>query len=257
MVRNHTMARLPVPRTGQRHRAVRAGVAVSVIAMEAMSPLHLEDWRAWSAAEMSCKGDGRYDVAAGDSKGSLPPMLRRRLDQAGRSTCDILRALDPEGICPLIHASRHGDAAHTLQMLQSLAAGTPLSPARFAVSVHNAVLGVHSIAWQHRGPLQALGACGHEFDALIFEAHGYLEEGHDAVVVAFSEGIIPADYDGYAERPPAPCAVGMRLTRDRGLKLLTSDSAKPGRPTPLDVIAWLSSARPHLDGQHRWQLEVE
>jgi hypothetical protein len=220
-----------------------------------MSPLCLQDWRAWSAGSMSCTGDGLHDIAAGAGAEPMPAMLRRRLDGAGRATCEILTALDPEAACPLIHGSRHGDAAHTLQMLQSLAAGSPLSPTRFAVSVHNAVLGVHSIARQHRRPLQALGACGHELDALFTEAQGYLAEGHDAVVVAFSESAIPADYDGYAESPGVPCAVGLRLTRDRGQKLVAREAPEPGRPTPLDVIAWLGEDRPYLDGQRRWQLE--
>lgn len=219
--------------------------------------LRLEDWRAWSANSMSCAGDSRHDISACPSISKLPAMLRRRLDSAGRATCEILSTLDPEASCPLIHASRHGDATHTLEMLEALARGEPISPARFSMSVHNAVLGVHSIATQHHRPLQALGACGHEFDALLYEAQGYLMEGHAAVIVAFSEGALPSAYHGYTESPASPCAVGLRLTQGPGKTLVASDTPQPARPTPLDVIAWLSADLPHLDGHRRWQLEAE
>ncbi|MFC3284892.1 beta-ketoacyl synthase chain length factor [Litchfieldella rifensis] len=218
--------------------------------------LHLEDWRAWSANSMSCAGDSRHDISACPNPGKLPALLRRRLDSAGRATCEILGALDPEANCPLVHASRHGDATHTLEMLAALTRGDPVSPTRFSMSVHNAVLGVHSIATRHYLPMQALGACGHEFEALLYEAQGYLMEGHSAVVVVFSEGSLPPAYHGHAESPDGPCAVGLRLTAGPGTALMASDTPRPAHPTPLDVVAWLNSAVPHLDGQRRWQLEA-
>ncbi|GGX86802.1 hypothetical protein GCM10007160_12690 [Litchfieldella qijiaojingensis] len=217
--------------------------------------LHLEDWQAWSAAQASVAINSQHDISTNPGAAKLPAMLRRRLDEVGRATCEILKTLDPEASCPLIHASRHGDATHTLQMLEALAQGDPISPTRFSMSVHNAVLGVHSIASRHHRPLQALGACGHEFDALVCEARGYLTEGYPAVVIVFSEGPRPAAYQGHAEYPESPCAVGMRLTLDSGRKLLPHDVSQSARPTPLDVIAWLNADTPHLDGQQRWQLE--
>lgn len=182
-------------------------------------------------------------------------MLRRRLDTIGRATCDIFAGLTPEDGCPLIHASRHGDVSHTLDMLHTLAEGESLSPTRFSMSVHNATLGVHSIAHQHHLPLQSLGACGHEFDALMHEAAGYLAEGHDAVVVVLSEGELPAVYREYTRHPGQPCAIGLRLTRDEGRQLIAEDTTTPGEPDPLAIRAWLKEEQAWLDGQRRWHLE--
>ncbi|EWG98961.1 hypothetical protein Q427_27645 [Halomonas sp. BC04] len=184
-------------------------------------------------------------------------MLRRRLDAAGRATCEILATLDPGSDFPLVHASRHGDTTHTLSMLEALELGDPLSPTRFSMSVHNAVLGVHSIARQHHRPIQALGACGDEFDALLHEALGYLVEGHQAVVAVFSEGPLPSAYDGCTEHPGTACAVGMRLTLTPGRRLMASDSVHTAHPTPLEVISWLNGDVSYLDGRQRWQLESE
>ncbi|MDN6298187.1 MAG: beta-ketoacyl synthase chain length factor [Halomonas sp.] len=222
-----------------------------------MDRLYISDWCAWCASETQCASPQQSISSPVGS--SLPGLLRRRLDAAGRATCDILHALAPIDGCPLIHASRHGDVTHTLSMLESLAQGQPLSPARFSMSVHNAVLGVYSIAHQHRQPLQALGACGHEFDALLTEAEGYLDAGHASVVIVFSEGELPATYHGHTPHPGQACAVGLRLTRQANEhpRLTASPTATPGEPTPLEVIQWLAGNTPWLDGLQRLTLEAE
>ncbi|MGR2739536.1 beta-ketoacyl synthase chain length factor [Billgrantia sp. Q4P2] len=218
--------------------------------------LYLEDWRGWLPDETVAICDPSHRVEAQPGK-SLPAMLRRRLDDTGRATCEILRALDPEVELPLVHASRHGDTTHTLGMLEALESGEPISPTRFSMSVHNAVLGVHSISCGDHHPLQALGACGDEFDAILHEARGYLMEGHRAIVAVFSEGPLPSAYQGHTEHPGTACAVGMRLTLDRGRRLMASDPACSARPSPLEVMAWLSGDTPYLVGRHRWQLGAE
>lgn len=219
-----------------------------------MEQLRLSDWLGWRPDECNASTHS-HQLPYGKPGRSLPAMLRRRLDDAGRATCDILAALDPDARFPLVHASRHGDAARTLDMLTSLMQSEALSPTRFSMSVHNAILGVHSIAARHHAPLQALGACGDEFEALLLEAAGYLLEGHEAVVVVFSEGALPDAYQGHTEAPQSPCAVGVRLSLTHGCRLSNGATSAPRRPTPLDVIDWLSGRTGHLEGQQRWHLE--
>ncbi|WP_089703426.1 beta-ketoacyl synthase chain length factor [Vreelandella arcis] len=218
--------------------------------------LYLEDWRGWLPEETVATSKPSWRIPAQLGKG-LPAMLRRRLDDTGRATCDILRELDPEANSPLVHASRHGDAADTLTMLENLQRGDPISPARFSMSVHNAILGVHSISRSHHRPLQALGACGDEFDAILYEAYGYLIEGHPAVVGVFSEGPLPPTYEGYTEHPGTACVVGMRLTLHQGRPLTATKPAHRARPTPVTVMNWLDGDTAYLDGRHRWQLGQE
>lgn len=219
-----------------------------------MDELCLSQWCGWQK-----HGEDRPDtpqLLPSDGPGkSLPAMLRRRLDDAGRATCDILASLDSGAELPLLHASRHGDATRTLAMLHDLIAGEALSPTRFSLSVHNATLGIHSIARQHQRPLQALSACGNEFDALLSEARGYLAEGYPAVVIAFTEGDIPKEYLGHTEHPGKACAVGMRLSLNEGHKLVAgaSGSSLP-RPTPIDIIGWLCGAGKTPIGRHGWTL---
>ncbi|MBR9772188.1 MULTISPECIES: beta-ketoacyl synthase chain length factor [unclassified Halomonas] len=220
-----------------------------------MEQLRLSEWLGWDPLrEENATKDAR--LLPSDKPGvSLPAMLRRRLDNAGRATCDILAGLDPEARCPLIHASRHGDANFTLSMLKALANQEPLSPTRFSMSVHNATLGVHAIANHHYRPLQALGASGNEFNALLWEARGYLAEGHEAVVIVFSEGTLPGDYIDCTPHPGHACAVGLRLSLTQGRALVAEDATPGAAPTPLDVIDWLGGCSPRLAAAPGWRLE--
>ncbi|XQU12519.1 beta-ketoacyl synthase chain length factor [Vreelandella titanicae] len=218
--------------------------------------LYLEDWRGWLPEGAITTSKPSWRISAQLGKG-MPAMLRRRLDDTGRATCDILRELDPEAGLPLVHASRHGGTADTLAMLENLQGGNPVSPTRFSMSVHNAILGVHSISQSHHRPLQALGACGDEFDALLYESFGYLMEGYPAVIAAFSESPLPSAYQGCTEHPGTACVVGMRLTLNQGRQLTATKPTHCAYPTPITVMNWLNGDAPFLDGRSRWQLRQE
>lgn len=218
--------------------------------------LHLEDWRAWLPSETVVIREPDHRISAQPGT-DLPAMLRRRLDDAGRATCEILKALDPDAELPLIYASRHGNTPQTLGMLEALGSNEPISPARFSMSVHNAVLGVYSISCAHHRPLQALGACGDEFDAILHEARGYLAAGYRAVVAVLSESPLAAAYQDRTEHPGTACAVGIRLSRGPGRKVLVPQHHSHGTPTPVEVIAWLNGDTPFLSGRQQWQLKSE
>ena len=216
--------------------------------------VHIEDWVAWTA-------DSAFTIRSGHAlherlgESVLPRLLRRRLDVTGRAACDAIAVLDDGKDQPLIHASRHGGVNSSLEMLQALQDGDPVSPSSFSMSVHNAVLGVYSIARQHRGPTLALAACGNEFDALINEARGYLAAGQDAVIVLFSEADIPQSIKAHTESPASPCLVALKLTASGSSRLMNEQSPTPARPTPVDVINWLNQDGAQLSSRQHWYLE--
>lgn len=216
--------------------------------------VHIEDWLAWTA-------DPDFQIRPGHALDEriaepvLPRLLRRRLNATGRAACEAVGVLDDGNNQPLIHASRHGDVCSSLEMLQALASGEPVSPASFSMSVHNAVLGVYSIARQHHGPTLALGASGHEFDALIDEAQGYLASGHSSVIAVFSEGDVPLDYQPYTQSPACPCVVALKLSSQTGRQLQCTPASSPARPTPLELIHWLGQDGARLASRQQWQLE--
>ncbi|WP_227369936.1 beta-ketoacyl synthase chain length factor [Halomonas sp. M20] len=216
------------------------------------APLILEDWRAWYPGRTPAR-DPRLSVEERPAASRVAPMLRRRLNNSGRAVCDMLAELDPAAECVLLHASRHGDSERTLEMLYALNEDIPLSPARFGMAVHNAMIGVHSIASGNRRSLQAIAASGAEVSALFSEALGYLMEGEKQVVAVFSDAPVPPRFADHTQGPSNATAVAMRLGMSAavsGGQSLTAHSADEAtchgyRPLqPDDVIAWLLGETP-------------
>lgn len=205
--------------------------------------ISLQDWRAWQPGRAP-NDDARLSVAERPKGASVPAMLRRRLNDMGRAVCDMLAELDPNAECVLLHASRHGDGERTLEMLYALAEETPLSPARFSLSVHNAILGVHSIASGNRRSLQAIAACGGEWAALLSEARGYLTDGETQVIALFGDAPVPSRFTEHVAMPTATAAVALRLSCHAGRRIETQPASqsqldRAHAPQPGDVIDWL------------------
>lgn len=164
------------------------------------------DWARRAAARTPAFG--LFDPAATPSAASgadepaapadaVPPMLRRRLTRLGRAAAHVLCGLsDPEtGANPLfapdaasrtalVFASRWGDFENAAAQMIDAAAGSPLSPARFATSVHNGAAGVLSIAFGYRGCIHAIAAGPHSLSAAFESAVGLLSEVERVAVVA-------------------------------------------------------------------------
>lgn len=211
--------------------------------MTSSAPIILQDWRAWQPGRAPHE-DTRLSVESRPGGSSVPAMLRRRLNGPGRAVCDMLAELDPHASSVLLHASRHGDGERTLEMLYALADETPLSPARFGMSVHNAIIGAHSIASGNRRSLQAIAASGAEMAALFSEARGYLSEGERQVIVVFSDAPVPERFSPYVAEPTDTAAVALRLSFEKGRTLQAVPAGEsalvtPRSPQPSDVIAWL------------------
>lgn len=219
-------------------------------------PLYIADWIGWSACGQTAPANPVHNLSDRLTDPALPALLRRRLDLAGRAACEILSLLVPCDSCPIIYASRHGDLHSSLDMLKALTQGEKPSPSKFSMSVHNAVTGVYSIARKHHGPIQALAASGHEFDAMMLEAQGYLATGHEAVVVIFSEGEMPLEYAEHTAHCAQPSVVGLKLTNEPGIRLYSSQGSHSEHPTPADLIAWLDTpTSAALVSAQYWHLE--
>ncbi|WP_251977934.1 beta-ketoacyl synthase chain length factor [Salinicola avicenniae] len=212
-----------------------------------MTDLYLQDWRGWTP-HRDAAGNTRLDTRDKPAGTAIPAMLRRRLNLIGRAVCDMLLELDPASNHVVLHASRHGDGDRTLEMLYALDDGDPLSPARFGLSVHNATIGVYSIASGNRRSQQAIAASGAEWGALMAEARGYLADGESSVLVVFGDQPVPERFAAYAPNTLA-AAVALRLglvpgadTRrlvDRSLETGPDHALLPA-PQPLDIIDWLT-----------------
>jgi hypothetical protein len=98
----------------------------------------------------------------------LPPNERRRTGAAVRLALHLAQAAsDMAGIAPgdipSVFATSNGDGVVVHAILETLAAGAPLSPTQFHNSVHNAGAGYWSIATGSRQPASCLS--GHDATA--------------------------------------------------------------------------------------------
>ncbi len=142
-------------------------------------------WNAWqqlSATPDQWQHLGRdVDSEAIDTAptpSSVPAMLRRRLGVQGKlATSSAEEAA--KGInepFPTVFSSQHGDLYRTLELLESLAAGEPLSPTNFSLSVHNAIAGIYAIARKDQSATTALSCAHDDVSTALLESQLILEE---------------------------------------------------------------------------------
>lgn len=142
----------------------------------------------------------------------LPPMQRRRLSPMARAVFECawpVAAGQPP--MPLVFASRHGETTRSFGLLQALAAGEPLSPTAFGLSVHNAIAGQWSIIRRETDESVALSAEEDGLELAFLEAGLLLAEGHDNVLVVLAEERPPAPYSPWIDDVPFSYAAAFRL----------------------------------------------
>lgn len=171
--------------------------------------LHVEQWAAW-APGLATQDDWRAWLREprplpADAPGAPPltevaAMARRRIDPLGRAALQVAywaqQDVDAAALpaMPLLFASRWGELARSVSMLQELARGEALSPTAFSHSVHNAIGAQYSI---QRGITANVSAVAEgEFSAAAgwVEAQALLAAGAPAVLLTVFDAPLPPLY---------------------------------------------------------------
>lgn len=97
----------------------------------------------------------------------------------------------------MVFASRYGDASRSLSMLGDLVNQQALSPAGFALSVHNAVSAIYAIARGERSNAIVVAAGRATVTAALAEACALLADGAPEVLVVCYDAPLPTDYAGF------------------------------------------------------------
>ncbi|MCS4236524.1 beta-ketoacyl synthase chain length factor [Stenotrophomonas sp. BIGb0135] len=240
-------------------------IEFSVVDWSAWAPglASKQDWQAWAQAPALPHGEDTPALS------EVPAMQRRRIERLGRMAIQAAcwcEQPDDDGQVPLVFASRHGDVARSMELLDSLRTDNSMSPTAFGLSVHNAVAALYSIARSHRGNYLALAAGRATVEAACIEAYGLLADGAEEVRVVIYESPLPPVYAGFADEPDPYYAWCWRLARaDRpGIRLslgwgaATADSPAAALPHGLDAMRFLLAGDSRLqmaaDGQQwTWQ----
>ncbi len=222
-----------------------------------------EDWQRWAQAPWLPSGEDTPALS------EVPAMQRRRIERLGRmaiQTACWCEQPDEGGQVPLVFASRHGDVARSMELLDTLSADEAMSPTAFGLSVHNAIAALYSIARGHRGNYLALAGGRSTVETACVEAFGLLADGAPEVRLVVYESPLPAVYASFADEPDPYFAWCWRLGRaDRpgtrlslGWDAATADSPPGLLPHGLEAMRYLLSDAPALhfaaDGQQwTWQ----
>jgi len=184
----------------------------------------------------------RWSAWPHDGAGAAPelkfvePMLRRRLGPLGRMLLQVAHecAGDPGGMrhaLRVVLASQHGELSYAVSMLRALAAGEPVSPATFSLSVHNAPAGLFSIVRGDRSPSTAVAAGEETLAQGLVEAAAELDESDEPVLFLYGDAPLPGEYRGFAERPDPQRALALLLERRAGRSVTLESAPAQGAPS--------------------------
>jgi hypothetical protein len=146
-------------------------------------------------------------------------MLRRRVSKIGQLALETSYSLSEHRTARFVFCSRHGEFDRTLRVLRSLTASEPISPADFALSVHNALAGLLSIACGNTAGHTAIAAGTDSFAYGLMEAVASLKAGSsDRVILVYLDDLLPSPYDEVGDSTETCVALAILLEppRDEG-----------------------------------------
>lgn len=213
--------------------------------------LHVEQWAAW-APGLASQDDWRAwlrdpqplpaDAPASPPLPEVPAMARRRIDPLGRAALQVAYWAQQDvdatllTAMPLVFASRWGELARSITMLQELAQGEALSPTAFSHSVHNAIGAQYSIQRGITANVSAVAAGEVSAAAGWVEAQALLATGAPAVLLTVFDAPLPALYAptglDAAIAPLHAFALRLRLARpgEAAVRLSREASLPPATP---------------------------
>ena len=180
----------------------------------------------WAAV---ISGETGEQFGAAIATNDIPAQRRRRLPPFTRNVLRCaLPILAAAPGSPVVFAAEHGDLDSTVALLNDLARGEVLSPALFALSVHNAPVGALSLCVSPPGDHTAIAGGPFSFAAGLTDAFLRLSDGAaDGVILVLAEERFPEVYAGFDTDAPG-AFVAMRLRRADGVGVPEIE-ASPGR----------------------------
>jgi hypothetical protein len=183
------------------------------------------------------------------------PALRRRIDRLGRMAFHAVAECQREGPRgPFVFASRHGDSHRSVQLLRDLAQNLALSPASFALSVHNGVGSQYSLAKGDTSNLLAISAGRFTTETALIEACALLRDGNEVVYVIVYDSSPAAFYAPYFDEPAADFAFCLEVRAGADFSLSLESAVAPSKvqvvPHALECLEFLLGSSSQLRTSH-------
>jgi hypothetical protein len=202
-------------------------------------------WAAWARGDEP--GPALPDEAGG--AGVMPKMLRRRLGPMGQMAIAAIDAMAPLPPARYLFCSRHGEFHRSLGLLDAIARRQPVSPAEFSMSVHNALVGLLSIATKDMAGHTAIAAGKDSLAWGLVEAASCLAaDPAQPVLLIYHDEDLPPPYAGFNAPGGATLALAVLLgasgggeTIDMTAERADGDPAASTVKQALDLLRFLAS----------------
>jgi hypothetical protein len=146
----------------------------------------------------------------------VPPLLRRRFNTLGKCAMStLLTLLNNSDRLPSVFASRHGDTALTLSLLENMGKKQAMSPTDFSLAVHNAVGGLYTIARQDTSAVTAIASMEGLITHALIEAIGQLNDSPRVLCVIY-DAPLPPLYQASCPSESFPYSIALILNKDQG-----------------------------------------
>ena len=208
-------------------------------------------WFEDAGAAAAVPDAGIFEIScAAPDLGYVEPMARRRLSRIARAVLDCAGRCDSRsGDLKLVVASRHGEVARTLSLLDDLAAGAELSPTAFSLSVHNATAGLLSIIRRNRAAISAVAAGEETFGWGLLDAYAAHKASPDEpVLYLYGDDALPAELAEFADTTDGLLAIGILISPDATHRLGIRAGAATAQRDSRSLPASFTGAA----GEGRW-----
>lgn len=167
-----------------------------------------DDWLLWAEGKLQFADSATPQVA------EVPGLTRRRLTFWGRMALEVAcqAGAGLDNTCPCVLSSRHGDTVRTFELLEAIAAGEPLSPTAFSLSVHNSALGIFSIVKNMLAGASAIAAGRDTLAQALLEAWCLLNSGAPRVLLIHVDSHLAEFYRPDADELEYPHAFASILS---------------------------------------------
>lgn len=117
---------------------------------------------------------------------------------------------------PIVMSSRFGEVNTMVELLNLIAENQASSPMTFSRSVHNATVGIFSIAANNQSANVALSAMQHSFAAGLLEALLQLFDRPigEQLLYSYADEAIPTIFEAFVTEPPVNYGVAFVLQRN-------------------------------------------
>jgi hypothetical protein len=200
----------------------------SLDAWSAWSPdlTRASDWQAWALDQPFQAEPGQPDISV------VPAMQRRRMSSLSKmvfaTATSCTNELSSKPCC--IFASRHGELARTVKLIESIVKQQDVSPTDFSLSVFNTALGLFSIFTANKAPSTMVVGGEDTFGSALIEAMTYLRRFPELpVLLVYFDEPLPAPLD-VMENPPGPAfSIALLLSAQGSPNIEANFSYNQGR----------------------------